>query len=116
MNAAPIRSITHMAKSNQLPRMARPAPGAASANVESSLVNETAALPAAVKRVSKQDLILDLMRAEGGVSLPAIIAATGWLPHTARAALTGLRKKGHAIEKSKVDGETCYSIKAGPAQ
>jgi len=26
------------------------------------------------------------------------------------AALTGLRKKGHKIEKSKRDDETCYSI------
>ena len=27
-----------------------------------------------------------------------LTAATGWLPHTARAALTGLKKKGHAVE------------------
>jgi Protein of unknown function (DUF3489) len=46
------------------------------------------------------------MRGEGGSSLPAMVASTGWLPHTARAALTGLRKKGHAIGKSKVDGVT----------
>lgn len=105
-----------MSKSNQLRRMARPAPSAASANVEASPVNKPATLPAAVKRVSKQDLILDLMRGEGGTSLATIIAASGWLPHTARAALTGLRKKGHAIEKAKVDGETRYSINAGSAK
>jgi hypothetical protein len=105
-----------MSKSNQLRRMARPASGAASANVESSPANEPQSHLAAVKRVSKQDLILDLMRGEAGASLTAIIAKTGWLPHTARAALTGLRKKGHTIEKSKVDGEIRYSIKAGAAQ
>lgn len=116
MNAAPIRSITQMSKSNQPRRMARPASSAASPNIEPLPVNDPASLPGALQRVSKQALILDLMRGVGGAPLSAIIAATGWLPHTARAALTGLRKKGHAIEKSKVDGETRYSIKAGSAK
>jgi hypothetical protein len=40
------------------------------------------------------------------------MAATGWLPHTTRAALTGLRKKGHVIEKTKRDDATCYRIEA----
>lgn len=105
-----------MSKPNQTRRMARPASSAASPNVEPLPVSEHASHPFAVQRVSKQDLILDLMRGVGGASLTAIIAATGWLPHTARAALTGLRKKGCAIEKSKVDGETRYSIKVGATQ
>ena len=29
------------------------------------------------------------------------MTATGWLPHTTRAALTGLRKKGHVIEREQ---------------
>ena len=37
-----------------------------------------------------------------------MIAATGWLPHTTRAALTGLRKKGYAIDSDKVDGIRTY--------
>ncbi len=32
------------------------------------------------------------------------VEATDWLPHTTRAALTGLRKKGHTIAKSARDG------------
>jgi hypothetical protein len=39
-----------------------------------------------------------------------MVEATGWLPHTTRAALTGLRKKGHVLEKSKRDDATCYRI------
>ncbi|HKX80142.1 MAG TPA: DUF3489 domain-containing protein [Novosphingobium sp.] len=39
-----------------------------------------------------------------------MVDATGWLPHTTRAALTGLRKKGHVIEKSKRDDVTCYRV------
>ena len=34
------------------------------------------------------------------------------LPHTTRAALTGLRKKGHAVDKFKRDDVTCYRIAA----
>jgi hypothetical protein len=40
-----------------------------------------------------------------------MVEATGWLPHTTRAALTGLRKKGYAIQKSKnPDGVTVYRL------
>jgi hypothetical protein len=38
------------------------------------------------------------------------MTATGWLPHTIRAAITGLRKKGHSIQRIKRDGMTCYRI------
>jgi len=37
-----------------------------------------------------------------------MITVTGWLPHTTRAALTGLRRNGFALDKSKVDGVTRY--------
>lgn len=47
---------------------------------------------------------------EGGASLDDLVTATGWQPHTTRAALTGLRKKGHTIAKNTVDGVTRYSI------
>ncbi|MCW2349165.1 DUF3489 domain-containing protein [Sphingobium sp. B12D2B] len=59
---------------------------------------------------SKTALVLDLLRREGGASIDELIAATGWLPHTTRAALTGLRKKGHAVVRDKIDGATCYLI------
>jgi len=55
-------------------------------------------------------LIALLQRAEGA-SLDDLIAATGWLPHTTRAALTGLRQKGYALAKSTgEDGRTRYNI------
>jgi len=56
----------------------------------------------------KQTLVKDLLAREEGASLDEMIAATGWLPHTTRAALTGLRKNGFALDKSKVDGVTRY--------
>lgn len=57
--------------------------------------------------------VLALLRRPEGADLQALAAATGWLPHTARAALTGLRRKGHAIEAHKADdagGRTVYHI------
>ena len=61
-------------------------------------------------RPSKVAAVLDLLRRADGATLAEMVAATGWLPHTTRAALTGLRKKGHAIAKGKREDVTCYSI------
>ncbi|KUO54641.1 MAG: hypothetical protein APF78_05615 [Sphingomonadales bacterium BRH_c3] len=59
---------------------------------------------------SKIEQVLALLGQEQGATLAEITELTGWLPHTARAALTGLRKKGHTITKGKRDKVTCYSI------
>ncbi len=67
---------------------------------------------AAEPRTTKQSLLINLLQRNGGASLDEIVSATGWLPHTSRAALTGLRKKGHDIAKEKVEGTTRYQIKA----
>ena len=63
-----------------------------------------------VPRISKAGTVLTLLQRDRGATLPELIEATGWLPHTTRAALTGLRKKGHAITRGKRDGVTCYTI------
>jgi hypothetical protein len=39
-----------------------------------------------------------------------MVEAIKWLPHTSRAALTGLKKGGHAITKLKRGDVTCYHI------
>lgn len=62
------------------------------------------------KPESKTARIAVLMQREEGATLEEMIAATGWLPHTTRAALTGLRKKGHAIQRSVMDGISRYTI------
>ena len=64
------------------------------------------------ERVSKGAAVIALLQRDGGATLAELIAATGWLPHTTRAALTGLRKKGHAISKTKRGEVTCYQIAA----
>lgn len=64
----------------------------------------------ASKRPTKAAAVLALLKRPGGATLAELIEATGWLPHTTRAALTGLRKKGHEIARSKRDGATCYRV------
>jgi hypothetical protein len=59
-------------------------------------------------RSSKIATVLELLQREGGATLPELVDATGWLPHTMRAALTGLRKKGHALDRRKRGDVTCY--------
>ena len=46
-----------------------------------------------------------MLSKKGGATINALIDATGWLPHTTRAALTGLRKRGFEIERSRDNGE-----------
>lgn len=59
---------------------------------------------------SKVEQALALLGREQGATLTEITELTGWLPHSARAALTGLRKKGHTIIKAKRNEMTCYNI------
>ena len=59
---------------------------------------------------SKKALVLALLARPQGATMADLVEATGWLPHTTRAALTGIRKKGHVVTRSKVDGVTCYRI------
>lgn len=63
-------------------------------------------------KASKAALVLGMLSRSEGATLTELVEATRWLPHTTRAALTGLRKKGHALEKGKRDGATCYRIVA----
>lgn len=60
---------------------------------------------------TKQALIAVLLQREQGATLEELIAATGWLPHTTRAALTGLRRRGFALDKSsRENGKTAWHI------
>ena len=68
------------------------------------------AAKSAPARESKIARVIALLKRKQGATLAEMIETTGWLPHTTRAALTGLRKKGHVLDKSKRDEITCYRI------
>jgi hypothetical protein len=63
---------------------------------------------------TKQALLIEMLSEKGGATLDVLIGATDWLPHTTRAALTGLRKRGYAIERKR-DGEASVYRIAGKA-
>jgi hypothetical protein len=70
----------------------------------------------AIRTGTKQAAVIDLLARPTGATLGDLIDATGWLPHTTRAVLSGLRKKGFEVASEKPDvGERRYSI-AMPAQ
>ncbi|HVR90570.1 MAG TPA: DUF3489 domain-containing protein [Novosphingobium sp.] len=66
--------------------------------------------PAAPKAPTKTDIVLGLLTRAEGATLEQMVEATGWLPHTTRAALTGLKKKGHEVTSTKVDGVRTYRV------
>ena len=71
----------------------------------------------APRRGSKRAQIIALMQGVTGATLNDMVEATGWLPHTTRAALTGLRHKGYAIAKSRnAEAKTVYRIDAAAGE
>ncbi len=64
---------------------------------------------------TKSATILKLLRRPKGASIAQLQKATDWQAHSIRAALTGLRKKGHEIERSGKGrkGGTVYSMAKG---
>ena len=59
-------------------------------------------------KTTKRDQLAALLVRDEGATLDQMIAATGWLPHTTRAALTGLKKFGYGIDSDKIDGVRTY--------
>jgi hypothetical protein len=60
--------------------------------------------------LTKSATIITAMSGTAGATLGDICSTTGWQPHSARAFLSGLRKKGHNILKTSRDHATCYHI------
>ena len=66
---------------------------------------------------TKAETIRRLLSRKAGADLPALQRATGWQPHSVRAALSGLRKAGYEIDRlpPRADGTGGgYRIAAAP--
>ena len=70
--------------------------------------------PSTTSPKTKKEQLIELLRDKGGSTAQTLSSKLGWQPHTVRAALTGLRKAGIAVEKMPVrEGEpTRYRISA----
>lgn len=70
---------------------------------------------AAAQPGAKRALLIEMLQAKRGANMDAIVKATGWLPHTGRAMISGLRKAGFEIETKRAeDGKTVYRIVGSP--
>jgi hypothetical protein len=65
---------------------------------------------------SKIACVIAMLEQETGATIGEIASAMGWLPHTTRAALTGLRRRGYvfAIDRSDRRRGSIYRIEAKP--
>jgi Protein of unknown function (DUF3489) len=71
---------------------------------------------AAPRDGSKLALMIEHLKRADGATIPNLTEATGWLPHTTRAALTGLRKRGYAVIRERIGaGDSVYRISDVPA-
>jgi len=60
---------------------------------------------------TKQALLIDMLRRPEGGTIAEIQQATGWQPHTARAAITGLKKKSLGVTSApRRDGMRAYHL------
>ena len=63
---------------------------------------------------SKLGRVLDMLAGDAGATIGELTAATGWLEHTTRAALTGLRHRGYELSRTRKerDSASVYRIVA----
>ncbi len=103
-----------MAREHQTDAAQAKTPAGQDAPVGSSAAPTPAEAPTApAKAPSKASLMLGMLARPEGTTIEQLVAATGWLPHTTRAALTGLKKKGHALTSEKRDGARIYRVTGG---
>lgn len=63
-----------------------------------------AAKPVEAKSLLKSALLINALSVKGGATTEVLCSITGWQPHPVRAALTGLRKKGHTVMRARTAG------------
>ncbi|MGX7925491.1 DUF3489 domain-containing protein [Tsuneonella sp. HG094] len=67
--------------------------------------------PTKTKGPTKAFCVEKLLSRAKGASLAEMTETTGWQPHSARAFMTGLRKKGYeVVRECRPSGETCWRI------
>lgn len=64
---------------------------------------------------TKHQQVIELLSRDHGASLEEMANLANWLPHSTRAFLTGLKKKGYAIDNNKIDGVRRYRATSSAA-
>jgi hypothetical protein len=112
-----VRRVTKTRNSPQKTRQrlsakaAQPAPK--HGRVRQKQTSRTAVAAAASDQQSpagKLGEVLTAITAEPGATLGELVSLTGWLPHTARAALTRLRQRGFKVHLHEDEGRRAYHL------
>jgi hypothetical protein len=71
--------------------------------------------PSAPRGGTKLAQLVELLQRDQGATITELIAVTDWLPHTTRAALSRLRKRGYAvtINRSNTERGSAYRARFG---
>jgi hypothetical protein len=86
-------------------------PGTARAAADAPEPDAASAEGPPVRPGTKQALLIDLLRRPDGATIAEIRRATGWQPHTIRAAITGLKKKSFGVTSApRGDGPRAYRL------
>ncbi|WP_126177156.1 DUF3489 domain-containing protein [Tsuneonella rigui] len=100
----------------RLAREPRPQQSAGAGNYASGNAPDEQISPTKAPKVeSKNEAVLAMLKRPDGATRDQMVEATGWLPHTTRAVLTGFKKKGYSITSEKVGGVRVYRVANGAA-
>ena len=94
-------------------RVAKRRPHRAPTKAKPALRANNAKKPSLCPPGTKKAKILDLLKRPGGVTLKALMKATGWQPHSIRGFLSGTlgKKMGTPVESFQCDaGERAYRL------
>ncbi|HME85602.1 MAG TPA: DUF3489 domain-containing protein, partial [Roseiarcus sp.] len=106
----PVPSTAVLPNTNEGPPKAKIA-----TNIAATRNNTTAPTSPAPRQGTKIARVVELLQRDQGAKLDELIAATGWLPHTARAALTGLRHRGYEVRLERGENGRTSVYRALPA-
>ena len=108
-SATPVEKKTGALVRRAAPFVGQPAPAPDALGSQPSPIQTRAPRP-----TSKLGCVFDMLAADAGATIGELTTATGWLEHTTRAALTGLRHRGYelSLTRREREGASVYRIVA----
>jgi hypothetical protein len=113
LSAAGAKAVATSEERSGKPAPASPAQKPLPDSMDSSATSDHAAEAgkATPREGSKLASVIALLRRSEGATIDVLTKATGWLPHTTRAAITGVRKRGYSVVLDRsAEGASVYRL------